>query len=100
MRARGLGGLIGLLVSCVLTGMTMRACQSSGGSSPTAPLNVARNGTAGVCANRQAVADAGPDDDPVPPVTLPPDLAARLHQADPAAAAIADQAANCPTETT
>jgi hypothetical protein len=88
-----------LLVSCVLTAMTMHSCGRSA-TSPASPVNVARNVTAGVCANRQAVTDAGSGDEAAPDVTLPPDVAARLHHADPSAAAIVAQAATCPTDTT
>lgn len=94
-----MGSLIGLLMTCVLTATTMRSCQSSGTTSPASPSNVARNGVSGICADRRAVEDAGGADDPAPAVTLPPDLVARLRQADPAAAAIADQATTCPTDT-
>ena len=89
-----------LLTSCVLTGMTMHSCGNSAASAPSNPVNVARNVTAGVCANRQAVTDAGPDDEAAPAVTLPPDVATRLRYSDPSAAAIVAQAATCPTDTT
>ena len=61
---------------------------------------MAKIGTADICANRQAVADAGSPDDSVPAVTLPPDLAASLGRADPNTAAIMAEAANCPPGTT
>src|SRR3954454_5825973 len=95
MRARGLGTLMSLVVCGVIGVMTMRSCQSSPSSSPSNPVNVARTGTAGICANQQAVNNAGPGDDPMPPLTIPPDLAAKLGKADPAAAAIVAQALNC-----
>src|SRR4051794_38007181 len=95
MRGRGLGTLMGMLACSAIGVMTMRSCQSSSSSSPSNPLNVARTGTAGICANAQAVNDAGSVDDSVPVVTLPPDLAAKLAKADPAAAAVVAQAATC-----
>ena len=89
-----------LVIATCMGAMTMRSCQSSSGSSPSNPANMAKIGTAGICANQQAVADSGSPDDPVPAVTLPPDLAASLGKADPNAAAIVAEAANCPPATT
>ena len=89
-----------LLVAGILGVMTMRSCNESPASSPSNPVNVARNGVAGVCANRQAVADAGAPEEVVPQVTLPPDLATKLGKADPNAAALMQQATSCPTATT
>jgi len=99
VRARGLGSLMAVLMSGGIGVMTMRSCQSSPSSSPSNPLNMARTGSAGICANEQAVNDAGSADDPVPAVTLPPDLAAKLGKADPAAAAIVAQATSCTSVT-
>jgi hypothetical protein len=100
VKARGLGTLMALLISGILGAMTLRSCQSSSPSSPSNPANVARNGVAGVCANRQAVADAGSPDDPAPAVTLPPDLTSRLGKADPGLAKVVAGAANCSASTT
>jgi hypothetical protein len=100
VKARGLGTLMGLVISLILGVMTMRSCQSTSPSSPSNPANVARNGVAGVCANSQAVGDAGSPDDPAPQVTLPPDLAAKLHKAAPKLENVVSQATNCTTTTT
>jgi hypothetical protein len=100
VKARGVGTLMALLISGILGAMTLRSCQASSPSSTSNPMNVARNGVAGVCANRQAVADAGSPDDAAPAVTLPPDLASRLGKADPGVAAVVSGATKCTTSTT
>ena len=51
--------LVTLLVLLVCTVVGARSCNASGPTSPLNPLNVARNGLSGVCANQQAVNDAG-----------------------------------------
>src|SRR5437763_4673078 len=99
MRARGVGSLMGLLVSGGLSVAAMHSCQSTPTSSPVAPSNVAKNAVAGICANQRAVAAAGSGDDSVSPVTMPPDLAQQLRQIDRAAGAVVDHAVTCPTET-
>ena len=53
--------LISLLTLLVLTVLGARSCSASSPSSPFNPGNVARNGLSGVCANQQAVDDAGGD---------------------------------------
>src|SRR5689334_8882844 len=100
MRSRGVGSLVALAVSCVLSVMTMRSCQSTPATSPANPDNLARQGVAGLCANQQAVNAASGSDDSVPPVTLPPGLADSLGKTDPAVAAVLAQAMTCPPETT
>ena len=80
--------------------MTMRSCTSSPATSPSNPANVATNGVAAVCANRQAVDAAGGPDETLPPVTLPPDLAGSLQKADPGIAAAVAGATNCASPTT
>jgi hypothetical protein len=100
VKARGLGSLMALVISCILGVMTLRSCQSTSPSSPANPANLARNGVQGVCAERQAVADNGSSDDPAPAVTLPPNLASKLGKADPSVAAVLAGATNCTTTTT
>ncbi|HEX3540970.1 MAG TPA: hypothetical protein VHT75_11075 [Acidimicrobiales bacterium] len=51
--------LVSAVVVIVLTVLGARACTASSGGSPIAPLNVARNGLAGLCAQAQA---SGPAD--------------------------------------
>jgi hypothetical protein len=50
--------LISTIVVVVLTMFGARACTASSPTSPGSPLNVARNGLAGLCANQQATAAA------------------------------------------
>jgi hypothetical protein len=51
--------LISTVVVVILTVLGARACSASSPTSPGSPLNVARNGLAGLCANQQATAAAG-----------------------------------------
>src|SRR5581483_7953211 len=97
MRARGAGTVVSLALSAALGIAGLRSCQPSPPGSPIAPTNVLRNGTAGVCANQQAVVAAGAPDDPVPTVAVPSNLADALDQVDPSAAAALRQATTCPT---
>lgn len=48
-----------MFVLLVLSVLTARSCNASSPTSPLNPGNVARNGLTGVCANQQAVDDAG-----------------------------------------
>ena len=87
--------MIALVISTGMGAMTLRSCQPSAPTSPSNPVNLAKTGVAGLCANQQAINDAGSPDDSVPAVTLPADLANKLGAADPNAAAIVAGATNC-----
>lgn len=97
--------LVSLAVMLVLTGLGARACSGSSASSPTNPVNVARNGLAAICANQQAVASAGDASgsgagQPAGPAVSPSELA-QLQASDPAGLRALEQAAGgtltCPT---
>jgi len=51
--------VVTLFVLLICTVIGARSCNSSSPASPLNPGNVARNGINSVCANQQAVADAG-----------------------------------------
>jgi hypothetical protein len=82
--------LVTLLVLIVCTVVGARSCSRSSPSSPLNPLNVARNGLNGVCANQQAVADAGGAGRAGP--TVPPAVQQQLG-------ALVGGSFSCPTTT-
>ncbi|MDQ1428303.1 MAG: hypothetical protein QOK39_1779 [Acidimicrobiaceae bacterium] len=97
--------VISLAVVMVLTVMGAHACSASSPSSNLNPLNVARNGLAGLCANQQATAAAGgaAADTGSPATAVSPAVEAQLQQSDPsglnALKGAAGAALLCPTTT-
>ena len=59
MRARLMMKIMTLFVLLICTIIGARSCNASSRASPLHPTNVARNGLNSVCANQQAVEDAG-----------------------------------------
>jgi hypothetical protein len=104
VRARLILKLISVLVVLALTALGARSCTASSPSSPLNPVNVAHNGLSGVCANDQAVADAGGSDASGSPGTaISPALIGQLQASDPNGLSALEQSAGgslaCPTTT-
>lgn len=102
MRSRLILQLISLIVFVVLTFLGVRACAGvAKSSSPLTPLNVARNGFAGLCANAQATGAAG---GAVPDTLVSPSDLNQLQASDPGGLAAVQKAVGgsllCPTTTT
>ena len=96
--------LVGVVVVLILTVLGARACRASSATSDLSPLNVARNGLAGLCANAQAVAaDGGGDPAGTSQTILSPAMLQQLQQSDPSGLKALEQAAggtlSCPTTT-
>jgi hypothetical protein len=106
VRARLILQLIALVVVLILTFMGARACSGvAKSSSPLTPLNVARNGFAGLCANAQATAAAGGADPANTPASVvSPSELQQLQASDPGGLAAVQKAVGgslaCPTTTT
>ncbi len=72
MRSRGLGKIVGLLVSLVLGSLALRACNTGGASGASV---VSHQAIAGLCAEQRAVSQASGG----PPSTGLPGLQAAKH---------------------
>lgn len=97
--------LTGLIVLLVLTIVGFRSCSASPASSSGNPVDVARNGLAGVCADQQAVAAAGGSDAAGTAATvISPTLQQQLEASDPGGLGALEGALGgpltCPTTTT
>jgi hypothetical protein len=97
--------LISVAVMLILTVLGARACTASSATSPGSPLNVARNGLAGLCATQQATAAAGGSDAGTSPDTVvSPSFEQQLQGSDPSGLQALQHAAGgtlaCPTTTT
>lgn len=76
--------LTGIVVLLVLTVVGFRSCSASPASSTSNPVNVARNGLAGICAEQEAVAAAGgPGAAGGPSTVISPALQQQLQASDP-----------------
>jgi hypothetical protein len=105
VRSRLLLNLIAVIVLLILTVMGFRACSTTAVNSELNPINVARNGLTGLCANAAAAAAAGgADPNAAPGTVVSPDEQKQLQASDPGGLAALQQAAggslSCPTATT
>lgn len=103
--------LMSTVVVVILTVLGARACGPSSSTSPSNPLNVARNGLAGLCANQHAALAAGGGGDGggggapgSPDTVVSPSELQQLQGNDPSGLRALQQAAGgalaCPTTTT
>ena len=106
MRARLVWKLISVVVLLVLSVMAARTLTSSStSSSPLNPLQVSRNGIAGVCAEQRAIAQASgrPAGTGAPVTAVSPALLAQLQASNPGGLAALKKAGGslaCPPATT
>jgi hypothetical protein len=96
--------LISLTIFLALTVVGARSCTAASPSSPLNPVNVARNGLSGACANDQAIAAATGTDASSPQGTaISPAQLSQLQASDPSGLSALEQSAGgslaCPTTT-